>query len=262
MKYFPLEKNSPVPLYVQLADSIKRNIREGILKENDLIPSESQLMEAYKISRITVRNALLRLEHDGDLFKVHGRGSFVAARDQFIITSPFFFFKEEMKKLGIDITDELVEFINVYPTDRVRAELKIKSGSMVTKVKRLIKMGKETIGLRSFFLPQDIGEGLKDHDMERLSLLDYLNGHPETRIARMEVKVQAAVIGDGDAEVMGVDTESTVLVRGVIFWTYSGRPVMSGRVVYLAQHAVFKMALNTDSASLDLSIEETPAHFS
>lgn len=259
MKCYELKKKSPIPLYVQLADVIKRNIREGILVENDLIPSESKLMEAYKISRLTVRNALLRLEHDRDIFKVHGRGSFVAARDRFIITSPFFFFKEEMKKLGIDISDELVECVNVYPTERVRRELKLKTGEVVTKVKMLIKMGTRAIGLRSLFLPSDIGDGLRNMELENLSLLEYLNRSPETRISRMEVTVQAAVIADGDAEVMGVDNESTVLVRGVVFWTHSGRPIMSGRVLYLAQHAIFKMQLNIDSVPLDVSIGESPA---
>jgi len=259
MKYHPLKKHSPIPLYVQVANVIKRNIREGVLKEGALIPSESQLMKAYQISRITVRNALLRLEHDGEIFKVQGRGSFVADRDPFVITSPFLFFKEEMNKLGIDVSTQLVEFLNVYPTERVRSELKLKPGEMVTKVKRLIKVGSQSIGVRTLFLPLDIGEDLKGKDLTQISLLTYLNSNPQTRIARMEVRIQAAAIGDGDAEVMDVNTDNTVMVRGVIFWSHSGRPVMSGRVVYLAQHAIFKMQLNTDSVPSDISIGEIPA---
>ncbi len=258
MKFYDLEKRSPIPLYVQLADIIKRNIREGILKENDLIPSEARLMEKYKISRITVRNALLRLEHDRDIFKVHGRGSFVAAKENIIITSPFYFFKSQMSKLGIDITEELIEFENVYPTERVRSELNLKPDELVTKVKRIMKMGNESIGLRSFFVPHKFGNKMRYDDVENRSMLDYLNENPATKIAKMEVKVQAAVIADGDAEVMGVDNNSTVLVRGVIFWTRLGVPIMSGRVLYLAQHAMFKMHLNIETIPMDVSVEERP----
>ncbi len=115
MKCYPLTKNSPVPLYVQLADVITRDIREGILEAGALIPSESQLMETYQISRITVRNAMLRLEYEGEVFKVHGRGSFVASKRFVEVPSPTASFEEQMRRQGVEISQTLVEFGDVYP---------------------------------------------------------------------------------------------------------------------------------------------------
>ena len=256
MKYFPLQKNGAVPLYVQLAEVIKQNIREGILKEGDLIPSESQLMDAYQISRITVRNAQLRLEYEGEIFKVHGRGSFVASKQLVVIPSPSLTFEEQMRKQGLDVSLHLVEFCDVYPNERVSSELGIAPGGMVTKLKRIIKIGTESIGMKILFVPLDIGENLKGKDLVNISLIDYLNSAPETRIARMEVRVRAAVIEDGDAEVMGVDTNNTVIVRGSIYWNHLRRPVMSGKILYLAQHALIKMEINAESTSSGVCIDD------
>lgn len=256
MEYFPLQKNGAVPLYVQLAEAIRRNIREGILKEGDLIPSESQLMDAYKISRITVRNAQLRLEYEGEIFKVHGRGSFVASKQLVVIPSPSLTFEEQMRKQGFDVSLHLVEFSDVYPNELLRSELEIAPGEKVTKLKRTIKIGNESIGLKVLFVPLAIGKCLEGKDLSKISLIDYLNSSPETRIARMEVRVRAAVIEDGDAEVMGVDTSSTVIIRGSIYWNHLRRPVMAGKILYLAQHALIKMEINAESASSGVCIDD------
>ena len=53
-----LNKNSSVPLYQQLVDEIKSQIDSGILKENDRIMTETELSDAYEVSRITVRKAI------------------------------------------------------------------------------------------------------------------------------------------------------------------------------------------------------------
>ena len=53
-----LNKNSSVPLYQQLVDEIKSQIDSGILKENDRIMTETELSDAYEVSRITVRKAM------------------------------------------------------------------------------------------------------------------------------------------------------------------------------------------------------------
>lgn len=74
-----LSKNSSVPLYQQLINEIKTQIAQGQLKENDKIPTETELSQIYDISRITVRKAIELLVEDEILIKRQGIGSFVAA---------------------------------------------------------------------------------------------------------------------------------------------------------------------------------------
>ena len=67
-----LNKNSSVPLYQQLVDEIKSQIDSGILKENDRIMTETELSDAYEVSRITVRKAISVLVDEDYLVKQQG----------------------------------------------------------------------------------------------------------------------------------------------------------------------------------------------
>ncbi|MBE6569275.1 MAG: GntR family transcriptional regulator [Ruminococcaceae bacterium] len=71
-----LDRNSHVPLYCQLAEEIKRQILAGEINPGDKLLSESEMMRAYDIGRLTVRQALAQLVNKGYLAKEHGRGTF------------------------------------------------------------------------------------------------------------------------------------------------------------------------------------------
>ncbi len=73
-----LNGNLSSPLYQQLYDEIKSKIISKEYEVGQQIPSEQQLSDLYKISRITVRNGIQKLCDDGILIKKHGKGTFVA----------------------------------------------------------------------------------------------------------------------------------------------------------------------------------------
>lgn len=62
-----------IPIYEQIADQIKRLIRNGELKENDSLPSVRALSKELKISALTVKKAYDSLESEGFTVTVHGK---------------------------------------------------------------------------------------------------------------------------------------------------------------------------------------------
>ena len=68
-----------VPIYEQIVDQIKLLIRNGELKENDILPSVRILSKELKISALTVKKAYDSLENEGFTKTVHGKGTYVAA---------------------------------------------------------------------------------------------------------------------------------------------------------------------------------------
>ena len=69
-----------VPIYEQIVDQIKTQIRKGNLKENDILPSVRLLAKELKISALTVKKAYDALEEEGFTVTVHGKGTYVADR--------------------------------------------------------------------------------------------------------------------------------------------------------------------------------------
>ena len=64
-----IQKTNATPLYQQLKNRIKKEIRTGILKPGDRLPSESQMQKEFGLSRVTVRNAMTELEGEGYIIK-------------------------------------------------------------------------------------------------------------------------------------------------------------------------------------------------
>ncbi|MBP3195588.1 MAG: GntR family transcriptional regulator [Butyrivibrio sp.] len=77
-----LNKTSMVPIYEQLVDQIKKEIISGELKDDEMLPSVRTLSGELRISSLTVKKAYDKLEEDGFVVTVHGKGTFVAATDQ------------------------------------------------------------------------------------------------------------------------------------------------------------------------------------
>ena len=75
-----LDMNAETPLYMQLKEAIKAAIKDGTYPDNEKIPTEIELSEHYKVSRITVRRAVEELCQENYLVKRQGKGTFVKSR--------------------------------------------------------------------------------------------------------------------------------------------------------------------------------------
>ena len=62
-----------VPIYEQIMEQIKTQIRDGSLRENDSLPSVRALSKELKISALTVKKAYDHLESEGFTVTVHGK---------------------------------------------------------------------------------------------------------------------------------------------------------------------------------------------
>jgi len=65
------------PLYIRIADSLRKELLDGVYRTGDLLPSESDLMSFFATSRVTVRKAMDILEHEKLVHAERGKGYFV-----------------------------------------------------------------------------------------------------------------------------------------------------------------------------------------
>src|SRR5689334_14182812 len=61
----------------ELVTVLSEQIRDGLLKRGDKLPTESAIMEAHGVSRTVVREAISRLQAAGQVETRHGIGTFV-----------------------------------------------------------------------------------------------------------------------------------------------------------------------------------------
>jgi GntR family transcriptional regulator len=109
-----------VPVYEQLINQIKQEIIDGGLKEDEALPSVRSFANDLKISALTVKKAYDKLEEEGFIVTVHGKGSYVAATNKQLaaearkksVENDFSIAIERAKALGLS-DDEIREILEI-----------------------------------------------------------------------------------------------------------------------------------------------------
>ncbi len=78
MLTYSLLKNSSDPLYISLCRNLRNDIRKGVLKAGERLPSKRTFATNLGISVITVENAYARLCDEGYVFSMPKRGYYVS----------------------------------------------------------------------------------------------------------------------------------------------------------------------------------------
>jgi GntR family transcriptional regulator len=105
-----IDRQSPVPLYFQLASLLTEDIARGRRSPGDRLASESEICESYGVSRATVRQALLRLENEGLIQRLKGRGTFVtdSRHRSWLLQFSEGFFHDEVDRLRSAVTSQVL----------------------------------------------------------------------------------------------------------------------------------------------------------
>lgn len=148
-----IEKSSPIPLYYQLAESIKEQIGSGHLRPGEQLPAERDLAEQVGISRMTARQAIAYLVREGTLEVRHGAGTFVASPKLTYDALHLLGFTAEMMRQGGVVGSRVLEQTVVTPPPRVAAELNLAPDDQAAKIVRLRFSNETPLLLETSFIP-------------------------------------------------------------------------------------------------------------
>ena len=87
-----------VPRYHEIEQALRARIAG--LDAHAPLPSDAQLCEEFGVSRMTARGAVQRLVHEGLVYRVPGRGTFVAPARANRTASHILSFSDEMRRRG------------------------------------------------------------------------------------------------------------------------------------------------------------------
>lgn len=82
-----VNKQSPLPRYVQARNYLEKLINEGGYESGDQLPSERELATQFQVSQMTMNRALQDMVRDGILYREVGRGTFVMHRNHGVLRS-------------------------------------------------------------------------------------------------------------------------------------------------------------------------------
>ena len=147
--------------YITIYNEIVSNIENKLIKPNEKLPSENDLMQKYEVSRDTIRKALNLLEQNGYIVKIKARGSFVLDINKFDFpVSGLTSFKELSTKFNLKSKTIVQEFDLINPDDYLMKQLNISKENRVWKVIRIREIDGQKIILDKDFINKDYVKSL------------------------------------------------------------------------------------------------------
>lgn len=205
-----LNPQGPVPLYIQLRDSLLRLIRQGDLKPHDRLPSERELGVEYGISRMTVRQAVQALIRDGFLYTRVGKGTFVGDV-RFEQDRTLTGFTEEMQSLGMTTSSRVLETAVLPASPELAAILHVHPTSAVICLARLRIANGHLIAYEKAHLPQSLCPDLLQHDFSTESLYTVLRQEYGLKLVTAEQTVEAALANRQEVRMLQLKSPAAVL---------------------------------------------------
>jgi GntR family transcriptional regulator len=133
----PLDRNGFVPLYFQIQRALLEKIHSGELREGELLASECKLARAYRVSRVTAREALHGLKTSGYASSLRGRGTFVTRPKLEKTQMQLRGFTEEITQRGMVPASRLLEQTVIDADVELTGSLKVQVGTRVMRLRRL-----------------------------------------------------------------------------------------------------------------------------
>lgn len=135
--FIKLDHKSHTPLYVQIEDQIRAEIRNPEYKKGKKLPNEVDLAKKLGVSRSTMRQAINKLVYDGLLVRRKGKGTLVADVTITSMARNWLSFSQEMKEMGIEVKNYEMFIGWVKPPEDICVFFGIKDGQKILKLGRM-----------------------------------------------------------------------------------------------------------------------------
>lgn len=222
--------NSSGPRYLMLRRRIQEAIENGVLKENEPLPSEREIAAITDLSRVTVRKAVAGLVDDQVIVQKRGSGSFVAPKVHKVEQrlSSLTSFTEDMARRGLSASSEWLRR-GLYPASPEEMfTLGLSSGQKVARVDRLRKADGTPMAIERASLSESV---LPNPERVSTSLYAVLRASSMQPVRAIQ-RISARNLEQADAEILGVPVGSAGLKIERVSYLSSGKVVEFTRSVY------------------------------
>ncbi len=195
--------SSPTTLYHSLGHIIRSKIQSGEWAVGRQIPSEREMMQIFTVSRATVRQGIENLVKEGVLYRVQGKGTFVAPPkiEQGVLR--LMDFSDVVKQNGLKPSSQLLGKEHIAPPPNIRKLLALSDSEQVVWLQRLLLVNNTPILIEtSYFSATRFPNLLEAYDgLEEPHKFAYR--HYGLRVTRARETFEPVILEDKEAHLLG-----------------------------------------------------------
>jgi GntR family transcriptional regulator len=207
------------PRYVEIEQSLRGRV--AALQPHSPLPSEADLCGEFGVSRMTARAAVQRLVQDGLVYRVPGRGTFVAAQRANRTATHILSFSDEMRRKGRVPSSRVIQQRTRRASDEEQRRLGVEDVLVLRRVR--LADGKPVAVERAVFPAERVAQ-VVGADLEHASLFETLVAGglvPTSGAAALAAESATAE----DSRLLGVRRGTPLLVERRLIHDQDGKPL-------------------------------------
>jgi len=217
-----------LPVYYQIKQIIKGWILSREFNPGDKIHSENELAKKFKVSRLTIRQAIAQLVQEGFLISKRGGGTFVTQNDMLIarFSLEFTGFMDDLFYQISKSKTKSVQIQQVLASKWIKEKLELPDQQKeVIQIKRVRFLDDQSFAFTVNYLPLQIGKRLHAKDLYRKSLMYILEQNFGIKFTEAFQTIQASFADQEVSEQLEIASGSPVLFVERIMYTNNAKPV-------------------------------------
>lgn len=238
-----LARRADAPRYQQIREILATQIRSGTFKSGDQLPSEDELGREFRVTRMTVRQAVSGLVSEGMVYRRHGKGTFVGDPKVTRRFARLTGFSEDVIARGQHPGARTLALRKVPASVEVAEALGVAVGAPVVLVHRLRMLDARPAALQRSYLAADLVPGLERLDGEFPSLYQLLRTRFGLSLHHADQIIEARQATATETRLLRARPHAPVVQVLRKTFLDNGRPVELARMVYRADLFKFQMQL-------------------
>jgi GntR family transcriptional regulator len=235
-----IDKNSPLPIYYQLEENIKHLIESGQILPGDSILSEREMSEKYKISRMTVRQAITNLVNKGYLIREKGKGTFVSDKKFEQNLHGLTSFSEDMLSRGLTPGNQILSFEKTNAEPDIQKKLSLNENDLIYQIRRVRLANNQPMALETSFLSVDLVPGLNPEILEQ-SLYQYIEDELKLNIGHATQTIESSIVNKEEIKYLNLKKGDPVLLMERETYLNDGTPLELVKSSYRADKYRFSI---------------------
>ena len=224
-----IKKNDadPMPVYFQLQKKIKKQIEEGRWAPGESIPTERELSKTHGLSSGTIKKALLNLVNEGYLYRIQGKGTFVAGTTLRRRSLRYYRLQKNFRDEEASLKVELLNVKKIAGTPEYNKNLQISKDQGLYELKRLFLFKGKPVLYSISYLPQKLFpdlENFKDDFSKEITLYQLLEKEYGITTVSNKKLLSTAEVDSKTAALMKIPEGKHLLFIEMMSFTYKNKP--------------------------------------
>ena len=212
-----------MPLYYKIESDFKNKILSGHYKSGDILPSERELIDIYKVSRLTARAAVDRLATDNLVVKIQGKGTFVATPKLKYRMGPLYSSGEEILMQYYEIKTKVLNLKIIIPNKIVKECLELQEKEKTLYLERLRCADSTPVALIKSYLPYKYVHNIELVDFTDKSLYQTLENSYGLQLHKAQETIEAVKADTRSANLLGIKPGTPLLLDHRITYLIDGK---------------------------------------